>query len=482
MRLSNLIENLNLDVFNFRDVDIRYVTDDSRDVKASSLFFAVSGEKFDGHGFVNEAIKNGTVAVISDDRQKAILLSKKFKVPIFLSRNIRKIESEVSARFYGNPSKNLCLIGITGTNGKTTTSYILYELLKSLGKKVALTGTVEYKTDLWSELADRTTPLPIKYNRLLSRFRDEGIEFVVSEVSSQAVDLNRIDNVDFSYGIFTNLSPEHLDFHKDMYRYFISKRNFFNKVKDGISVNVDNEFGKVLWGIKGILPAKRAISFGMDADLSIESVLDKGNLTEIRFSYNSTIFIVDTNLKGVYNAYNLAAAISVLLNMGFSSKDIDGITLNVNVPGRLEEVASGVFVDYAHTPNALENVLKTAKNFTKGKLIVVFGCGGNRDRLKRPIMGKIADNLADITIVTSDNPRDEDPIKITKEITRSVEKPIVIVDRSKAIRKALSIKTPMDTVIIAGKGHENYQIVKGKRFPFSDRKVVEEFYEFAKDS
>ncbi len=476
MKLSELLRNLNFDCFNFQNAQVEYISEDSRDVKPNTLFFCVSGYKFDGHLFAGEAVKKGAVALVVSKKEEARKLKERHKLPVILSRNIRKDISIIASRFYGNPHKKLKIIGITGTNGKTTTAYMLYTILNKLEEKTGLIGTVEYKTENWSVSATRTTPSAINLNRTLKRMYEEGCRWVICEVSSHALCLDRVSGISFSGGIFTNLSPEHLDFHKDMNSYFLAKYNFLNLIrKDGIFVvNSDDPYGKTIYGLRGLYHFP-IVSYGKKGEFSISKLVQSQKGMEMTVNYQGKGFSAKTNLKGEHNAYNLLAAVSLLKSFGIEG--IENRFWKFKIPGRLEEIAENVFIDYAHTPDALLKVLTTLRKIAKGKLIVVFGCGGDRDREKRPAMGKVASSLADIVIITNDNPRTEDPERITSEILKGVknkEKVKIILDRKRAIETGLELKNSKDILLIAGKGHETYQEIGNDRFPFSDKEVVKE--------
>ncbi|SNR69772.1 UDP-N-acetylmuramoyl-L-alanyl-D-glutamate--2,6-diaminopimelate ligase [Desulfurobacterium atlanticum] len=474
MKLSNLInEEKDIEIIQFYDTDIKGIAEDSRHIKPGYLFFAVKGFQRDGHDFIEDAIKKGAVAVIGSDAERL----KKFKnrkISLIKTRNIRKTLGNIAHTFHGKPSEKLKLIGITGTNGKTTTSFIIYQALKNLGKKVGLIGSVYYITPLSCEKADRTTPPPIKLNQLLKRMVNEGAEYAVMEVSSHSISLHRIEGIKFNAGIFTNLSPEHLDFHKNIHSYFLAKYKFTDFIKkEGIfATNSDDFFGRIIAGLKAIHQFKM-VSYGYSGDIKIEKYIHKNGFSEIELSLPFKNLKLKTNLKGKFNVYNIAAAVSILNYLDIDIERMKHVFKDISVPGRLEEIAPGIFIDYAHTPDALEKVLKTLKELYPQKhLTVVFGCGGNRDKSKRPVMGAIACKYADRVIITDDNPRFENPDKIVEEILSgcNMEKAEVIRDREKAIKTA--IKHRKGIVIIAGKGPDEYQEINGVKQFFSDKKTV----------
>ncbi|WP_456396110.1 UDP-N-acetylmuramoyl-L-alanyl-D-glutamate--2,6-diaminopimelate ligase [Desulfurobacterium sp.] len=471
MKLSKLIENTDVKPILFKEQDIKGLSEDSREVCTGYLFFAVKGFKTDGHKFAESAVSRGAVAVIGTDEKFLKKLADK-GITTLLTKNIRKTEALIAHKFFGEPSKKLKLIGITGTNGKTTTSFILYNALKNAGFKTGLIGTVEYITLKSRKKAERTTPPPIELNALLKKLVDEGAEYVVMEVSSHAVSLSRIEGLNFQTGIFTNLSPEHLDFYKDIFNYFLAKYRFLKYITpEGLFLtNSDDFFGSIIEGTKKIRMFK-TLSYGKSGDFKIKNIQPLIDGTLIEIAFNNKTYHIKTNLKGKYNAYNVTAAFGTLLNLGI--KNPETTFKNISVPGRLEEVYPDIYIDYAHTPDALENVLKTLKEiYPDRKLTVIFGCGGNRDRHKRPLMGAVASKIADSVIVTTDNPRFENPDTIIEEILKgcNLRKTVVIKDRKKAIERA--IKENKGIILIAGKGHEDYQEINGEKYHFSDRETV----------
>ncbi|MEO2068407.1 MAG: UDP-N-acetylmuramoyl-L-alanyl-D-glutamate--2,6-diaminopimelate ligase [Desulfurobacteriaceae bacterium] len=478
MKLHSLLQLSGIKWNGKRNPAIFDITDNSKEVKKGSLFCAITGFSFDGNDFVEEAARKGAVAILSDNKKKSEVLSRKLSIPVIYVKNLREKLGIIASHFLGNPSKKIKVIGITGTNGKTTTAYILYEVLNKLGVKTAIIGTVEYGTPENRKPSTRTTPSPIQFQKLLKKFLEEGAEFVVSEVSSHGLALHRVAGVFFTGSIFTNLTQDHLDFHKDLYEYFLAKEKLFFITKEFGIVNIDDSFGKVLAGLRHIFPCK-IISFGKDGKVRIKSIVSKHSFQEIYIETKGQTYRVKTNLIGEFNAYNVAAAFSCLINVGFEGKEIENLFHGIKVPGRMEEVENGVFVDYAHTPDALLKVLKTLFTLKKGRIITVFGCGGDRDREKRSLMGEVAEKFSDKVIITNDNPRSEDPREIVEDILKGIKdrsKVEVVLDRKEAIFRALQEKKEKDIVLIAGKGHENYQIIKDTKFYFSDKEVVKEFY------
>ncbi|MEO2082825.1 MAG: UDP-N-acetylmuramoyl-L-alanyl-D-glutamate--2,6-diaminopimelate ligase, partial [Desulfurobacteriaceae bacterium] len=352
-------------------------------------------------------------------------------------------------------------------------AYLLFTVLNRLSVKCGIISTVEWGTKDELAPSSMTTPSPTELFKKLSLLKNKGCEFTVMEVSSHGLELERVEPIEFHGTVFTNLSRDHLDFHRDIYSYFLAKEKLFFRSRTS-SINADDSFGKVLLGLKVVFPGS-LVSYGKGGNFKLIS-FSKGLL---QFELNGKTYKLPTDLKGEFNAYNILAALSLLVAIGFDIEELLPLWRKIRVPGRLEEAAPGVFIDYAHTPDALEKVLKALRKESKGRLITVFGCGGDRDRGKRPQMGKIAEELSDAVVVTSDNPRSEPPEKIAEEILsgmKKAEKAVIILDREEAIKYALKIKKEGDTVLIAGKGHETYQEIKGIKYHFNDREVVEQFY------
>lgn len=469
MELSSLVSPFGFKVE--KKLKVRGITEDSRKVEPGYLFFAFKGTSTDGNLYVEDALKRGAVTVFTDSKETYFRLKR--RLPVFFTETPRKHLSLISARFFGNPERELSLIGITGTNGKTTTAYLIFSALNRLGETAGLIGTVEWGTYQSRFPSERTTPSPTQFFKQLAYLKDRGVKWVVCEVSSHGLELDRVYGLEFNGGIFTNLTPEHLDFHKSMFSYFVAKEKLFFKSQVSL-FNTDDPWGELLFSLRPLF--KRVSSYGTKGEFRIES-FDSIGFVPIR--YRGILYNVETSLKGFFNYYNVAAAFSLLTLLGFPPEELTRVFKGVKVPGRLEEVSPGVFVDYAHTPDALEKVLRVLKPITKGRLITVFGCGGDRDREKRAPMGEVASLLSDVVVLTSDNPRSEDPEAIISDILKGVAdrgKVVVIPDRRKAIEWALSDKREGDVVLIAGKGHENYQQFKDYTVYFSDREVVEEFY------
>ena len=465
------------------EIDVSSITDNSKDVTPGSLFVAVRGYDFDGHDFVEEAISNGAIAVILD--MNADL--KKIKIPDSVTAVIvqdSRIALAVSAcNFYGNSSKKFTLIGVTGTKGKTTTVYMIKSILEKAGKKVGMIGTVEnFIGDKSLGESDRTTPGSIELQKMFYEMAKEKCDVVVMEVSSQSLKLNRVLGSYFDIGVFTNFSGDHISEkeHSDMDDYFKSKEKLFLMCPKGF-VNADDF---KTWILEKDSPKCAFKSYGIDntCDLLAKDVTITNVSVDYKIKLNSKNERIRVNIPGRFSVYNSLAAISVAQELGADIETIKEALLDVRVPGRSELVTNNedfpIMIDYAHTTSSLTNILKAVKTYTRGKVICVFGCGGDRDREKRPLMGEVAGKIADYTIVTTDNPRTEKPEDIIKEIEAGISKTKgkyeIIVDRKEAIKAAITMMNKKDIVVICGKGHEKYQEINKEKIPFDEREIVNE--------
>lgn len=461
---------------------------DSRHVREGSLFVAIKGNKFDGHHFIEDAFERGACAAIIDDENISVDGSETLKdKTIIVVDDSREVLSKIANRFYNFPSKALKTIGITGTNGKTTTSYLIDSVLRCANKRSSLIGTISYRFADTLIASSLTTPESSDLQKMLDDFRKSGAEYAILEVSSHALQLHRVDDCFFDAGVFTNITPEHLDFHHTLDGYFEAKKRFFDlirKSRDGgkdpfVVINIDDPKGQELSDNLDV----ELLTYGIEskkADIRpsfFESTLDGIEATILTPDLDIDI---TSPLLGQFNLYNILACIGVCHNLGIKEEAIrEGIKSLDLVPGRFErislDVCFDVIVDYAHTPDALFRALSEGRRLCKGRLITVFGCGGNRDKSKRPEMGRAASHISDVLYITSDNPRDEDPLAIIKDILKGVEKDKVvhiIPERDKAILSAVMEGKRGDMVLIAGKGHEDYQVIRGKRIPFDDIVVV----------
>ncbi len=500
MELSNILQGIEIDRWQGNAPgQVASICYDSRECEENSLFVAISGLKADGHHFIPEALDRGA---------RFILHEHDFTPPKGITaiqvRDSRRILGVLGKNFFSHPSADLCLIAVTGTNGKTTITYILESIIKAAGFNPGVLGTVNYRYNGTVMPAPNTTPESFDMQRILRLMADAGISHVIAEVSSHAVDLQRVDECDFDLGIFTNLSQDHLDYHGNMESYFSAKKRFFAEVlprsqKDRplrMIINGDDPWGKRLLGEVPV----PAWSFGIETpgEIHAGSFTLTPQETEALVCRPGGTFRISSPLIGRHNLYNILASAAGALALGIPEKDvITGIAKLQNVPGRLERVNlpgdPDVFVDYAHTEDALEKVLQNLSSFQSNRIITVFGCGGDRDRSKRPLMGRAAATLSDLALLTSDNPRSEDPMDIIREIEAGITEEgirkyaaeevygklpekgyAVIPDRRKAIEKAIAIAKQGDIVLIAGKGHEDYQLVGKERLFFDDRLVARE--------
>ncbi len=477
MRLSELTADLRVGARIDEDPEVRALAYDSRNARPGSLFVAVTGTVADGHDFVHQAVKLGAVAVVVEKEIPELT------VPQVVVADSRSALAVMANRFFDHPSRKLKLLGVTGTNGKTTTAYLLESIFRQAGLRTGLIGSIEHRINGERYQSERTTPESLDLQQMLAAMVDAGVEVVVMEVSSHALDLERVQGCLFAGRVFTNLSQDHLDYHADLEDYFSVKSRLFRESDfgSGVSVvNIDDKYGRRL------LASIPAFSFGADpaADYRIANIDPRERSMTYKLIGPKESIDIDCPLLGEFNVSNSAAAAALALELGISVDTvIRGIAGVSKVPGRFESVECDqdfrVLVDYAHSPDGLEKVLVSARQLAgKHRLITVFGCGGDRDRGKRPIMGRIGAALSDLAIITSDNPRSEDQRAIIDDILSGVTgddlgHTQVQVERESAIVGAIGAARCGDVVVIAGKGHENYQLVKDDILPFSDRLVAQ---------
>ncbi|RKX44393.1 MAG: UDP-N-acetylmuramoyl-L-alanyl-D-glutamate--2,6-diaminopimelate ligase [Verrucomicrobia bacterium] len=480
MKLETLLQSIEaLEVKGSGDVEIEGIAYDSRRVVPGGLFVAVRGHKADGAQYITEALSNGAVAVVSENDLDLGAGVAHVRVPC-----ARRALAEISNVYYGDLSRQMKIIGVTGTNGKTTTAYMIRDVLHAGGFLSGLLGTVAYEIGDHVLPAARTTPEAPELHSLLHKMKEMGCDSAVMEVSSHAIALQRTQGIDFNIGVFTNLTQDHLDYHKDMDTYYAVKARLFHSLEKGRSavINLDDPWGRGLVA-EGRIVAD-VVTYGLDERAMVRAV-------DAKVDANGTCFRVSSpwgeariclNLLGRFNISNALAALAV---GGLCGIRLDRMVMALEniqaIPGRLELVPNRrhkkVFVDYAHTDDALRNVLGTLREICKGKLIVVFGCGGNRDRGKRKLMGQAAAALADFSIITSDNPRTEDPGAIVADIMEGFsgqDQFEVILDRRDAIEAGIQKTGRKDILLVAGKGHETYQEFKETIVPFDDREMVRE--------
>lgn len=477
MKLKSLLKELDYEVINGDiDIEIKNINYDSRKVSANDLFVCIKGLKVNGHNYAESAIKGGAIAIICEDNIEGY----NNETVIIKVKNTRKALAKCAANFYENPSKKMSMIGVTGTNGKTTTAFMIKEILEKAGKKVGLIGTISNFIGSEKIYTERTTPESLELQELFKEMVEKDCEYCVMEVSSHSLALDRVYGVEFEVGIFTNLTRDHLDFHKNFKNYFESKALLFERSKISI-VNIDDEYGVKL---KERLNKTKVITYAIKNTSDYTASDEKCESTHIgyKLKYSNKEENFQVGLPGKFNIYNSLGAIAACINLNIDMKFIKEGISDVVVLGRCEMVGKKynlpytIILDYAHTPDGLQNILETARGFTKNRLILVFGCGGDRDKVKRPQMGKIGTDLSDIAVVTSDNPRSEEPAKIIEEIISGVEKKnyITIENRKEGIRKSIEIARPGDVIVIAGKGHEDYQILNTGKIHFNEREIVEE--------
>jgi len=466
MRLSELIAGLNCRVYNFRDVHIESLAFDSRKVKPGTLFIALKGTKYDGHNFIKQAENQGASAIVIQEKVDSAL-------PQVLFDNTREILGKLAKNFYGN-FPDIKIIGITGTNGKTTTAFLIHSILQRAGYNPGLIGTVYYAGKDKIK-AERTTPESLDIFELLNTFHNDGIKSIVMEVSSHALALKRVEELTFQIAVFTNLSQDHLDFHRTLNKYKLAKLHLFELLnRDGFAIF--NQDDPVSEEIKR-LNIKNILSFGLGTNASVQGGVESNTSSGLKINiyYKDQKYDIHSKLIGEFNCYNILAgyAVGVALDLEYAVIK-EGIESLKGVRGRMERVYPNIFVDFAHSPGALLNVLSSLRRYTTGKLIVVFGCGGDRDREKRPQMGRIASENADVVIITSDNPRTENPENIIKDITAGIKNNNfkIITERDKAIEYGIRIRNSDDILLIAGKGHEEYQNIGDKIIPFDDAMIV----------
>ena len=474
------------------DVETTGIEYDSRKIKRGSIFVAIKGSHQDGVEFIEEAVENGAVAVVveeekakKDASKKSFILDNKGKLTTAITvEDSRKTLAALSADFFGNPSRELDVIGITGTNGKTTVAYLIESILKSAGRKTGLLGTINYRFGDKTIPARQTTPESLDLQKMLREMADIKIDTCVLEVSSHSLILNRVYKTDFSVGVFTNLTQDHLDFHQNKEKYFKAKEKLFTEynLKKAV-INIDDSYGERIL----TKTAAEVMTVGIKGKGDIQAKNIKTSMDGITFialTPKGNIEIV-SRLFGCHNVYNILFAIGSALALGLSLEEIKrGVYALSDVPGRSQRIDEGqnftVLVDYAHTDDALKNTIKAARDLANRKIITVFGCGGNRDQDKRPKMGEVAGRYSDFTIITSDNPRNEDPARIAKSIETGIKKVVdarkycVILDRKQAIDRAIQMAGKDDIVIIAGKGHEDYQVFRDRRIHFDDLETAKE--------
>jgi len=476
LKLINILNNLEFElVQGDLDTEINKVEYDSRNIKFNDVFICIKGYETDGHGYVNNALEKGAAVIVCEDD-----ISTKSDCAVIKVKDTRKAMAEIGSNFYGNPKNKIKLIGVTGTNGKTTSTFMIKSILEAAGFKVGIIGTITNSIGEKKITASRTTPESLDLHKLFKEMVDSGIDYCVMEVSSHSLYLDRVYGLQFSQGVFTNLTRDHLDFHKTFENYYRSKLMLFNNCKNSI-INIDGEYGiKVMEDING---NRITFSLESEADVKGRNLVMHSRGVEFDLEFKNSLTHINLNIPGKYNVENAIGSAAACLLEGIPIDTVKkGLESMLCVPGRCELVTHGynlgfdVIVDYAHTPDGLENILKTAREFTRGRLISVFGCGGDRDKTKRPVMGDIGTKLSDIAIITSDNPRTENPDMIINDILHGIKSNnyIVVENRKEAIKKSIELAEIGDIIVIAGKGHEDYQILKSGKIHFDEREIVKE--------
>jgi UDP-N-acetylmuramoyl-L-alanyl-D-glutamate--2,6-diaminopimelate ligase len=481
MKLKELLEGVEASIpADAAEMEIHHVTCDSRKVQPRALFFALHGAKADGNTFIRDALGKGAVAIVSEDAAPPMIPA---SVAWIRVREARKALAVAGANFFGHPAETLQLVAVTGTNGKTTTTSLIDSIIKASGARTGLFGTIAYQTPFGDYPAPNTTPESVDLQGFLAEIRDAGGRFAVLEASSHALSNDRLWGCHFAVAVFTNLTREHMDYHKTFEDYFAAKKRLFEGTGGGAPevavVNIDDEYGKRLMGL-----VKKTVTYGLESGAEITT-------GKFQLTFDGLSFIAQTPkgkvgvaspLVGRINVYNILAAIGTAQALGIPNEIIEaGIRNLESVAGRFQRIDLGqpffVVVDYAHTDDALENLIRTARELNpKGHVITLFGCGGEKDRTKRPVMGEVTGRLSDLTILSSDNPRSEDPLKIISDIIVGLQKTagkyLIEPDREKAIGMAMDEAGAGDIVLLAGKGHENYQILVDHTLEFDDREVA----------
>jgi UDP-N-acetylmuramoyl-L-alanyl-D-glutamate--2,6-diaminopimelate ligase len=480
-RLNALFEGVEVSIAAAaEELEIRQVACDSRKVRPRALFFALHGAKADGNAFIRDAVSRGAIAIASEEAAPPTLPASVAWIQV---RHARKALASAAANFFDHPANALQLVAVTGTNGKTTTTSLVDAILSASGEKTGLFGTIAYHTPLGDYPAPNTTPESVELQGFLAEIRDAGGRYAVLEASSHSLAMDRLWGCHFAAAVFTNLTREHMDYHKTFEEYFAAKRHLFEGTGAGAPetaiVNVDDEYGKQLAGL-----AKKTVSYALESDADITARKFHLSFDGLSFSAQTPDgkIQVTSPLVGRINVYNILAAIGATQALGISNETIAaGIRNLESVSGRFQRIDLGqpflVIVDYAHTDDALENLIRTARELnSKGRIITLFGCGGEKDRTKRPVMGEVTGRLSDLTILSSDNPRAEDPLKIISDIIVGLQKTggkyLIEPDREKAVALAMDEARAGDMVLLAGKGHENYQMLAGGTVEFDDREVA----------
>ena len=463
------------------DLDITNVDSDSRNIKENGMFIAINGFEVNGIDYIQNAIENGAKVIMVQETVDLKSISIPEDITLLVVPDTRVALAVCACNFYDNPSRKFKLIGVTGTKGKTTTTFMIKKILEKQGKKVGLIGTIAiYIGDKKIEDSSRTTPESIKLQKIFADMVQEKVDVVVMEVSSQSLKLNRVLGCDFDIGVFTNFAQEHIskNEHPDMEDYFNSKLKLFDMCKVGFT-NADDIYGAK---ISKLVKNCEMTTYGIDnfCHVLAKDITITNSYVDFKVKIDGKNERVKTCIPGRFSVYNSLAAICVATKLGANAEQIKEALIEVRVPGRSELVDNKkeltIMIDYAHTPESLESILRAVKSYTKGRVISVFGCGGDRDHIKRPLMGEVSGRVADYTIITSDNPRTEEPGSIISDIEVGIQKTkgqyTCIVDRKEAIKEAIKMANKNDIIVLAGKGHEPYQEINHVKYPFDEREIV----------
>ena len=456
------------------DVEVKELKYNSRKVEKGDVFCCVVGTLADGHKYAPQAVEAGAAALVVERKLD-------IDIPQILVENTRIAMAEMAAAYYGNPADEMVMVGITGTNGKTSTSYMLKAIAERMGKKVGLIGTIRNMIGDIIIDTERTTPESVDLQRILRQMKDENVDVVIMEVSSHSLDQKRVHGITYDVGCFTNLTQDHLDYHKTFQNYFAAKKLLFAQCKKAV-INLDDSYAADM--VAGMNLPVLTVGVREKADVTASEIDITTRGVQFDFNYRNVTSRFNVPIPGLFSVFNAMSAAGIALALGWTLDSIKyGLEHMVGVSGRLEPLPTGkneftVLLDYAHTPDALENLLKTVRGFATGRVVTLFGCGGDRDQAKRPIMGEIAGRFSDFAIVTSDNPRSEDPMQIIASVEDGVKKSgceyIVIENRRDAIEYALKNAMKNDVIILAGKGHENYQEINGGKHHFDEKEIVAE--------
>lgn len=495
MKLKDILSLKDEIIIGSSDIEIKDISYDSRKIEKDSVFFALPGHRTDGKKYINNAIAKGACAIVTDEKVEDLPITQ------IIVKDVYKYMTQAAAKFYNNPDKELFIIGITGTNGKTTITYMIESILACAGIKSGVIGTINYRYGDKIFDAPNTTPQSLDIYKIMRDMLDSGIKYLIMEVSSHALALGRVEGIEFDEAVFTNLTQDHLDMHKDMENYFQAKSILFKELGKGIKsnikyaiINADDKYGKKLSKINLNCEIKlySAKEDKTGIDLKAENIDIGSSESKFDIVFNNEKKHIIINQIGLHNIYNALAAIGAVIGCGIPlDKAIEGICKLSKVPGRLEPVDTKNFgfeavIDYAHTDDALKNVLSALKKIKYKRIITVFGCGGDRDRIKRPLMGKVAVEMSDFVFVTSDNPRTEDPKQIMLDIEVGIKRTgkknyKVIEDRELAIKEAVIMAEKGDIILIAGKGHETYQIIGNEKIHFNDAEIVKKYIKFREE-